>query len=106
VSENISGRMAFKANSLQGSLVVLGTRDALDLPEVKGRAVWNFGATKVIVQAPYMAESEVKECAEMAKREHLEGQRELLTPLLTEEAKPNNKESEIGVTNIKPRSTT
>ena len=43
VSENISGRLAFRANSLQGSLVVLGSKEASELPEIPGRAIWAFG---------------------------------------------------------------
>ncbi len=67
VSENISGRMAFRANSLQGSLIVLGTKDAMDLPEIPGRAIWSFGTQKVIIQAPYIDEKTIKaRCLEIA----------------------------------------
>ena len=67
VSENISGRMAFRANSLQGSLIVLGTKEASELPEIPGRAIWNFGTQKVTIQSPYVDEKSIEmRCAAIA----------------------------------------
>lgn len=68
VSENLSGRMAFRANSLQGSMVVLGSKDAADLPEISGRGVWSVGNKKAVVQAPLLEDSEIKGlCKRIAK---------------------------------------
>lgn len=82
VSENISGRMAFRANSLQGSLIVLGTKDAMELPEIPGRGIWSFGTKKIVLQSPFVPEDVIKvrcnHIAEMFKN----GERKLLEPML------------------------
>ena len=82
VSENISGRMAFRANSLQGSLVVLGTKDAMELPEIPGRGIWNFGTKKMIVQAPFIDEETIKKRCNHLAKEFKSGKRKLLQPLV------------------------
>ena len=61
ISDNISGRMCFKTNSLQGSTLVLGNKDALDLPAISGRGIWLVGSTQVEVQAPYIEDYETVE---------------------------------------------
>ena len=84
VSENISGRLAFRANSLQGSLVVLGSKDANELPEVPGRGIWAFGTRKTIVQAPFIDEKTIKSRCEVIASMHQKGKKKLLTPMLGE----------------------
>lgn len=97
VSENISGRMAFRANSLQGSLIVLGTKDACDLPEIPGRAIWNFGTKKMIVQSPFVDEKTIEErCIAVAKLFET-GQRKLLSPML---GKTEKKQTQDNLTNV------
>ena len=109
VSENISGRMAFRANSFQGSMVVLGTKDAYDLPNIPGRAIWSLGNQKVIVQAPYIEDSYIKDCCQRIKNEFKAGRRKLFTPLIGEvqkaEAKSNQKnfDSNLKKTPIVPQ---
>lgn len=83
VSENISGRMAFKANSVPGSAQVIYTRDAADLPEIKGRGIWLFGSNKSIVQAPFITEKEIKSFARRIKIEFSEGKRQMQSAMLT-----------------------
>ena len=61
VTENISGRMIFRVNSFQGSNQVIGSKDAMMLPEIPGRGIWNFGIQKVTVQAPFIDEKTIKE---------------------------------------------
>lgn len=85
VSENISGRMAFRANSLQGSLAVLGTKDALDLPEIPGRGIWNFGSQKVILQTPKIDENSVRRSCERIRDEFADGRRKLFNPMMGDE---------------------
>lgn len=93
VSENISGRMAFRANSLQGSMVVLGNKDASDLPEIPGRGIWNVGNKQVIVQTPFIQESEIKNYCKRIKNEFKAGKRKRFNPMIgieslkTEQAK-------------------
>ena len=82
VSENISGRMAFKANSVPGSTLVVYTRDAADLPEIKGRGIWLFGSNKFMVQAPYISEKEIKDSAKRIKAEFDAGPRKLQSSMV------------------------
>lgn len=82
VSENISGRMAFRANYLQGSMIVLGTKDACDLPEIPGRGIWNFGTKKVIVQSPFIDDKTIKARCQGVVDQFKSGKKKLLTPML------------------------
>ena len=91
--------MAFKANSLSGSLVVLGTKDAYALPEVRGRGVWNYGSKRIIVQAPYVSREDVKKCATEIIDDYESGETNMFTTTLgkgyenlSEEAKEAMKE--------------
>lgn len=52
IQENIGGRICFRANTLQGSMQVLGNKMAYELPDIKGRAIWSNGTTFVEVQTP------------------------------------------------------
>ncbi|NRA47116.1 MAG: hypothetical protein HRU09_19375 [Oligoflexales bacterium] len=97
VSENISGRMAFRANSLQGSLAVMGTKDALDLPEIPGRGLWNFGTQKVMLQTPFVSEETVKQrCIEIAK-EFNSGDRKLFNPMIGDVTKKSAKRGKAAI---------
>ncbi|MFK7824472.1 MAG: FtsK/SpoIIIE domain-containing protein [Oligoflexales bacterium] len=87
VSENISGRMAFRANSLQGSLIVLGTKDACDLPDIPGRGVWNCGTKKVIVQAPFIDEKTIKARCLGIVDQFAKEKKKLFSPMLGEAEK-------------------
>ena len=91
VSENISGRLAFRANSLQGSLVVLGSKHANELPDIPGRGIWAFGTKKVTVQAPFIDETTIKSRCETIASLHQSGKKKLFCPMLGEAEK-----SEIG----------
>lgn len=94
VSENISGRMAFRANSLQGSMVVLGTKDAADLPEIAGRGVWNVGNKKCIIQSPYIKDSEIKNLCKRIANEFEAKERVLLGNMIDDLSEETNAESE------------
>lgn len=87
VSENISGRMAFRANSLQGSLVVLGTKDASELPDIAGRGIWNFGTKKFTIQAPFVDEKTIKQRCAVIAEQFQKGKKKMLSPMLGEAAK-------------------
>lgn len=94
VQENISGRMAFKANTLQGSLVVLGNKEAQDLPEISGRGIWKFGNRQMIVQAPFIDAKVVQECCQKIQTEFKEGKRQLLTPMIQVDQEQTSKMNE------------
>ncbi|MBN22048.1 MAG: hypothetical protein CL678_12275 [Bdellovibrionaceae bacterium] len=84
VSENISGRMAFRANSLQGSMVVLGNKDSSDLPEIPGRGIWSVGSKKITVQAAFVKEEEIKAACKRIAKEFKAGERKLFNPMIGE----------------------
>ena len=90
VSENISGRIAFRANSLQGSMIVLGTKEASELPEIPGRGIWNFGTKKSVVQAPFVDEEIIQQKCMKITEEFQSGQRKFLSPMLVLNKKEAN----------------
>ena len=68
VTENISGRMVFRVNSFQGSNQVIGSKDAMMLPEIPGRGIWSFGTKRLTIQAPFIGEREIKQrCLKIAE---------------------------------------
>ncbi len=81
VQENIVGRMAFKANTLQGSLVVLGNKEAMDLPHIPGRGIWKVGAKEIQVQAPLITDQEIRSLCQNLKADFESGKRKLFQPL-------------------------
>ena len=61
IQENITGKMCFRMNTLQGSSVVLGNKAASVLPDIAGRAIWQMGQKNTEVQAPFLKEEELEE---------------------------------------------
>ena len=61
IQENMGGRICFRANTLQGSMTVLGNKMAFELPDVKGRAIWANGTTFTEVQTPFVKEEVLKD---------------------------------------------
>ena len=61
IQENISGRMCFKLNTLEGSIRVLGNTQAHGLPGIPGRGIWQHGNKQVEVQTPYLDTGTLKE---------------------------------------------
>lgn len=73
VSENITARMAFKANSIQGSAMVVGTKEALELPKIPGRGLWKCGHDQFIVQTPFVGETLIRSRCENMRIEFKNG---------------------------------
>ncbi len=76
LQENIGGRMAFRMATMSNSVQVLGTKDASELSEIKGRAIWQFGTRQVEVQVPFIDEKDldrrvkvIADCRANAKKE-------------------------------------
>ena len=59
IQENITGRMCFRMNTLQGSLIVLGNKLAAELPDTPGRGIWQCGNEQIEVQAPLLNEKDI-----------------------------------------------
>ncbi|MCB0411298.1 MAG: hypothetical protein KDD22_02160 [Bdellovibrionales bacterium] len=60
IQENIEGRVCFKVTSVQGSALVVGTKIARDLPNIKGRAIAKFGVEIDEVQTPFIDKDGIK----------------------------------------------
>ena len=59
IQENITGRMCFRMNTLQGSMIVLGNKSAMNLPDIPGRAIWQCGSDQIEVQAPLLRNKDI-----------------------------------------------
>lgn len=59
VQENIAGKVCFKMNTLQGSVAILGNKDAFELPQIAGRGIWSLGSHQVEIQAPILTDKEL-----------------------------------------------
>ena len=59
VQENIAGKVCFKMNTLQGSVAVLGNKDAYELPNIPGRGIWSLGSHQVEIQTPMLTDKEL-----------------------------------------------
>lgn len=61
IQTNIGGRAAFRMPTPSDSVTAIGNKQAFDLPETKGRAIWNTGNKFTVVQAPFLSDEEIKE---------------------------------------------
>lgn len=82
VTENVTGRMMFRANSFQGSNQMLGTKEAMTLPKIPGRGIWNCGTTKLMIQAPFIDEKTIVKRCEAIKEEFDSGTRKCLSQMI------------------------
>lgn len=106
VSENITGRMAFRSPSLQGSLVILGTKDATDLPAIKGRGIWNVGNDMTIVQAPFISDAEIKKISKRISNEFKEKERITFEPMNGQITEVRNTKEEDAVGKMEQKDST
>lgn len=84
VQENIGGRICFRVGTLQGSNTVLGNKMAYELPNIKGRAVWNSGNDFIEVQTPFLSESMIEKEISAFKEEFSSGTRRCLQAMVTD----------------------
>ncbi len=103
VTENISGRMAFRAETLQGSLLVIGNRDAYDLPKIKGRGIWSCGNKQNITQAPFVSDKDVQEFSKRIGAEFKGQQRKSLNEMVGSLQNRDNKSQQDAVKKAKER---
>jgi archaellum biogenesis ATPase FlaH len=82
IQENISARMCFKMNTLQGSLIVLGNKEAAELPDTKGRGIWSLGNKQIVVQAPYISDVDIVDRCSRIKAEFTKEVRKLYNPMI------------------------
>ena len=65
IQENVTGKMCFRMNTLQGSNLVLGNKNASILPDIPGRGIWQAGNKEVEVQTLLLREEELEESLEI-----------------------------------------
>lgn len=82
IQENISARMCFKMNTLQGSLQVLGHKGATELSNNPGRGIWQLGNEEYEVQVPYLTGDDVKYISGMVAYDFETGQKKLHQPMI------------------------
>ena len=83
IQENISARMVFRMNTLQGSLVVLGNKAASTIDATKkGRGIWSFGSKQLMVQAPYLSEAEITDECKSVAEDYISGKKKIFQELL------------------------
>ena len=85
IQENISGRMCFKLNTLEGSLRVLGNGKACDLPNIPGRGIWQLGHETREVQAPDVDRGYLIERLGLMEADHELGKKKMFQNMLGEE---------------------
>ena len=95
IQENISGRMCFKVNTLEGSLRVLGNKSACDLPSIPGRGIWQLGHTMVEVQTPFIDIKELQDRLAIVKEKYSNGEKKLHREMLKEDSADVRKEEKL-----------
>ena len=82
IQENISARMCFKLNTLEGSLRVLGNKSACELPAIPGRGIWSHGIETLEVQAPHIDNKSLRKRLEAVGEMFKNGKRKLHRKML------------------------
>lgn len=95
VQENIGGRICFRVGTLQGSNTVLGNKMAYELPDIKGRAIWNSGNDFTEVQTPFLSESMIEQEISAFKEEFSSGKRKCLQVMVTDKEEESAKAEEV-----------
>ncbi|MCY4644087.1 MAG: FtsK/SpoIIIE domain-containing protein, partial [Bacteriovoracales bacterium] len=60
IQENIDARICFKINTVEGSIRMLGHKNAVNLPSVAGRGIWKMGNDERIFQGPLITDSDIR----------------------------------------------
>ncbi len=84
VQENIGGRICFRVGTLQGSNTMLGNKMAYELPNIKGRAIWNTGNDFIEVQTPFLSESMIEKEISEIQAEFSSGKRKCLQTMVAD----------------------
>ncbi|MGE3263358.1 MAG: FtsK/SpoIIIE domain-containing protein [Bacteriovoracia bacterium] len=95
VQENIGGRICFRVGTLQGSNTVLGNKMAYELPDIKGRAIWNCGNDFIEVQTPFLSESMIEKEISSIQADFSSGARKCLQAMVADKKKESAKADEV-----------
>jgi S-DNA-T family DNA segregation ATPase FtsK/SpoIIIE len=64
VKSNMTSTVCFRLNDLGGSLAVLGSKTACELPQIKGRAIYLRGSDEHEIQTPFLSEEGARKLME------------------------------------------
>jgi len=64
VKSNMTSTVCFRLNDIGGSLAVLGSKTACELPNIKGRAIYLRGSEEHEVQTPLLTENGARKLME------------------------------------------
>jgi S-DNA-T family DNA segregation ATPase FtsK/SpoIIIE len=92
IQENISVRMCFRMNTLQGSMQVLGNKDAMEIPCIPGRGIFQRGNEQYEVQVPYVSGYEIQDLCKDIAEKYKSGVRKLNQPMIGQNAVSDSKE--------------
>lgn len=95
VQENIGGRICFRVGTLQGSNTVLGNKMAYELPNIKGRAVWNCGNDFIEVQTPFLSEATIEKEISDIQADYSSGKRKCLQAMVSDKKAESAKVEEV-----------
>jgi S-DNA-T family DNA segregation ATPase FtsK/SpoIIIE len=101
ITDNISLKVCFKAESVNGSQLVLGSTDAYHMPKIKGRGIWRLGDKQQMFQAPYVTEKEVQEFSKQIAEQFKEQKRKSLTEMVGQQQNRANKRQQDAVRKAK-----
>lgn len=82
VSENITGRMALRSNSVASSTNILGNKRATQIDAIQGRGIWNVGIEENEVQVPYLDKEILISRCERMQQEFKDKKRSFFGPVL------------------------
>ena len=69
VRSNLTSTVCFRLNDLGGSLAVLGSKTACELPQIKGRAIYLHGADEYEIQTPFLLPQKIDELLVSQRKE-------------------------------------
>jgi len=74
VKSNLTSTVCFRLQDIGGSLAVLGSKSACELPQIKGRAIFQRGADEIEIQTPFLSEDSARKLMEpLVKQESKNG---------------------------------
>ena len=72
-----------RLNTLQGSIIAIGNKDATELPAIKGRGIWSFGAERETLQTPELSKFTINEVCQFLQAKFKKGKKSLHTKMIS-----------------------
>ena len=58
---NLTGKVCFRAANIASSMTILDNKRAFDIPNIKGRAIWQSSNDLEEIQTPFLSEEKAKD---------------------------------------------